>query len=108
MKKDAEALIESYWAQLEAYVYAFESPLEGEPKPIKAIGLLQWRIDNSLHLEGDSRGFSVDHRYICIERRPEKFQGFLEKFIGIIEGDFPESGANCENCKFLAELGFSY
>jgi len=108
MKKDAASLVENYWTQLEAYVYAFENPLEGAPKPIKTIGLLQWRIDNSLHLEGDSRGFSVDHRYICLERRPMEFQTFLEKFIGIIEGDFPEAGTDCENCKFLVEIGFSY
>lgn len=108
MKKDSDALIESYWTQLEAYVYAFENPLEGKAMPIKTIGLLQWRIDDSLHLEGNSRGFSVDHRYISIPRRPQEFQAFLEKFIGIIEGDFPESGADCENCKFLENLGYQY
>ncbi len=108
MKKDAAALIESYWTQLEAYVYAFENPLEGETMPIKTIGLLQWRIDDSLHLEENKRGFSVDHRYIPIPRQPEKFQEFLEKFIGIIEGEFPESGEDCENCKFLSKIGFSY
>ncbi len=108
MKKDADALIESYWTQLEAYVYAFENPLEGDAMPIKTIGLLQWRIDDSLHLEENKRGFSVDHRYIPIPRQPEKFQEFLEKFIGIIEGEFPESGENCENCKFLSKIGFSY
>lgn len=105
MKKEVDALIESYWMQLEAYVFAFENPLEGEVMPIKTIGLLQWRIDNSLHLEDNTRGFKVDHRYISIPRRPAEFQQFLEKFIGIIEGDFPESGAECENCKFLTVLG---
>ena len=108
MKKDSEALIDSYWTQLEAYVFAFENPLEGESKPIKTIGLLQWRIDNSMHLDGDLRGFTVDHRYIPIKRRPVEFQNFLEKFIGIIEGDFPASGADCENCKFLEGLGYIY
>lgn len=108
MKKDADALIDSYWTQLEAYVYAFENPLEGHSRPIKSIGLLQWRIDNSLKLDGNFRGFSVDHRYISIPRKPKEFQSFLEKFIGIIEGDFPESGSNCENCKFLETLGYQY
>lgn len=108
MKKDAEALIESYWTQLEAYVYAFENPLDGDVKPIKSIGLLQWRIDDSLHLEDNKRGFSVDHRYIPIPRQAERFQDFLGEFIGIIEGDFPESGDDCETCKYLEKIGFSY
>lgn len=108
MKKDADALIESYWTQLEAYVYAFENPLEGGPKSIKSIGLLQWRIDDSLLLEDDKRAFSVEHRYIPIPRRPEKFSEFLGKFVGIIEGEFPESGADCDTCGFLAKIGYSY
>ena len=108
MKKDAEALIESYWTQLEAYVYAFENPLDGEVMPIKSIGLLQWRIDDSLHLDDNKRGFSVDHRYISIPRQAERFQEFLAEFIGIIEGDFPESGDDCDTCKYLEKIGFSY
>lgn len=108
MKKDEDALIESYWTQLEAYVFAFENPLEGDPMPIKSIGLLQWRIDNSLHLEGDLRGFSVEHRFIQLPRREKEFQEFLARFIAIIEGEFPESGSDCENCAFLAKAGFAY
>ena len=83
MKKDAEALIESYWTQLEAYVYAFENPLDGDVMPIKSIGLLQWRIDDSLHLDDNKRGFSVDHRYIPIPRQGERFQDFLARFIAV-------------------------
>ena len=108
MKKDAEALIDSYWTQLEAYVYAFENPLDGEAMKIKSIGLLQWRIDDSIHLEENKRGFSVDHRYIPIPRQPEKFQEFLARFIGIIEGEFPESGAECDTCKFLDKIGYNF
>ena len=108
MKKDAEALIESYWSQLEAYVYAFENPLDGDVMPIKSIGLLQWRIDDSLQLEDNKRGFSVDHRYIPIPRQVERFQEFLGEFIGIIEGEFPESGDDCETCKYLEKIGYQY
>lgn len=108
MKKDAEALIESYWTQLEAYVFAFENPLEGDVMPIKSIGLLQWRIDDSLHMEENKRGFSVDHRYIPIPRQEKRFQDFLAEFIGIIEGDFPESGSDCETCKYLEKIGYQY
>lgn len=108
MKKDAEALIDSYWTQLEAYVYAFENPLDGDVMPIKSIGLLQWRIDDSFHMDDNKRGFAVDHRYIPIPRQPEKFQDFLARFIGIIEGEFPESSAECDTCKYLEKIGYSY
>ncbi len=108
MKKDIDALVESYWTQLEAYVFAFENPEEDAPMNIRSIGLIQWRINDSLHLEGDLRGFSVEHRYIPIPRREEEFHEFIAKFIGIIEGNFPESASDCENCNFLNKIGFSY
>lgn len=108
MKADADAIVDAYWTQLEAYVFAFENPEFGEPKPIKTIGLLQWKIEDSLHLEGNQRGFSVGHRYIPVERRPQEFQDFLTEFISIIEGEFPSSGEQCENCKFLNKIGFSF
>lgn len=108
MKRDSLALIDSYWTQLEAYVYAFENPFEGEPMEIKSIGLLQWRIDNSLHLENNQRAFSVDHRYIPVPRKPKEFQEFLAEFIGIIEGEFPESGTDCDTCKFLEKIRYEF
>ena len=108
MKKDSESLIESYWTQLEAYVFAFENPFEGESVKIKSIGLLQWRIDDSLLLGSNQRAFSVQHRYIPVTRRPTEFQEFLKQFIGIIEGEFPDSGAGCETCQFLSKLGYEY
>jgi len=108
MKAEANAIIDSYWTQLEAYVFAFENPESGEPKPIKTIGLLQWKIEDSLHLDGDQRGFFVGHRYIPVERRPQEFQEFLAKFISIIEGPYPDSGPQCDNCKFLGKIGFSF
>jgi len=86
----------------------FSSRLMYEPKPIKTIGLLQWKIEDSLHLDEDQRGFSVAHRYIPVERRPQEFQDFLAKFISIIEGPYPESGPQCDNCKFLGKIGFSF
>jgi hypothetical protein len=50
----------------------------------------------------------VDHRYIPIPRQIERFQDFLAEFIGIIEGDFPNSGPDCETCKYLEKIGHSY
>lgn len=108
MKKDADALIESYWTQLEAYVFAFENPLEGTPMPIRSIGLLQWRIEESLKLEAGGRAFGIDHRFIPLPRRAERFQDFLGQFISILEGPFPDSGRDCETCKYHTSLGLDF
>lgn len=108
LKKDADEIVESYWTQQEAYVYSFENPLDGNPRPIKTIGLIQWRIDDTYLTDLDGRGFTVEHRYIPIPRRPNEFQQFMEKFIGIIEGEFPESGLDCSNCKFFNSIGYEF
>jgi PD-(D/E)XK nuclease superfamily len=106
MKKDEAGLIASYWTQLEAYVYMLEKPELGEPKSISSIGLLQWRIDGSLEKISTAKGFSVEQRYIPVERNEAKFHTFMEKFIGVIEGAFPASSSDCLDCKFLREINF--
>jgi len=106
MKKDAEDLAEGYWKQLEAYVFMLENPEFGEPKQIATMGLLQWRIDGAVDLTEPRRGFTVEERYIPVARNPEGFREFIESFIAIIEGDFPDSGNDCYDCKFLRQIEF--
>jgi len=106
MKKDAEDLAEGYWKQLEAYVFMLENPEIGEPKRIATMGLLQWRIDGAVDLTEPRRGFTVEERYIPVARNPEGFREFIESFIAIIEGDFPDSGNDCYDCKFLRQIEF--
>jgi hypothetical protein len=106
MKKDAEDLAEGYWKQLEAYVFMLENPEVGEPKQIATMGLLQWRIDGAVDLTEPRRGFTVEERYIPVARNPEGFREFIESFIAIIEGDFPDSGNDCYDCKFLRQIEF--
>jgi hypothetical protein len=106
MKKDAEDLADGYWKQLEAYVFMLENPEVGESKKISTIGLLQWRIDGAVDLTEPRRGFTVEERYIPVARNPEGFREFIESFISIIEGDFPVSGNDCNDCKFLKQIEF--
>lgn len=106
MKKEPEVLINNYRTQLEAYVFMLENPESGEAKKISSIGLLQWRINGVVGNNPFERGFKVEETYIPVERRPEEFGEFIAKFISIIEGDFPESGPECYDCKFLYEIGF--
>ena len=106
MKKEVSGLIASYWTQLEAYVYMLEKPEVGEAKRISSIGLLQWRVDGSLQNTSTTRGFSIEQKYIPVERSEEKFHTFMEKFIGVIEGEYPDSSHECLDCKFLREINF--
>jgi len=108
MKKDDLELVASYWTQLEAYAYMLEKPEVGEPKKISTIGLLQWRINGAFQVDATStsKGFRVEQRYIPVERNVEKFLAFMENFIGIIEGSFPSSNPECQECEFLKDIRF--
>ena len=108
LKKDAEALVENYWSQLHSYAYMLEHPNEGDRLEIDSLGLIQWRIDNTLPQESDLRGFSVEHRYVPVDRTDEKFTKFMENFVLCIEGEFPEPSGECAECKWLSEIGFQY
>ena len=83
-----------------------ENPEIGDAKKISTIGLLQWRIDGALDVNASFKGFSVEQRYIPVERDIEGFVKFIEKFIGIIEGDYPTASPECRDCEFLSEIGF--
>lgn len=106
LKKNPEELIESYWTQLEAYAFLFEHPDDDIPKKIATLGLIQWRITGAAGDTNLTRNFSLEERYIPVERRPREFQEFIAKFIGIIEGFCPEPSKDCYDCKFLHEIGF--
>ena len=106
MKKDKDGLIESYWTQLEAYVYMLEHPENGDPIEINSIGLLQWRITGEVIEQDGTRGFAVEERYIPVDRKVAEFALFMANFIEVIEGEFPEASSICLDCKFLTEIGF--
>lgn len=106
MKKDPDELVANYWTQLEAYVYMLENPDSGEPKKIATIGLLQWRITGAHDVSNSTPGFKVEQTYIPVDRKPTEFQLFIEHFIKLIEGQFPDANNDCYDCKFLCEIGF--
>jgi hypothetical protein len=106
MKKDEDGLIESYWTQLEAYVFMLENPESGDPIQINSIGLLQWRITGEVLESHGTKGFAVEERYIPVQRREAEFKAFMERFITVIEGEYPDAASSCLDCKFLTEIGF--
>ncbi len=96
LKKDEQSLVDSYWTQLEAYAFMLENPDCGQPLEISTIGLLQWRLHGSSGIY--SPGFLAESKYIPFKRDRDAFQDFIQKFIGIIEGDIPEWNTSCETC----------
>jgi hypothetical protein len=47
-------------------------------------------------------GFGVNQIYVPVERNPEKLSQLLEEFITVIDGDYPDAGADCHGCNYLA------
>ena len=108
LKDDPEDLIDSYTTQLHAYAFMLESPDSGASQKVETLSLIQWKIDSTYPPESAKWGFGVETRYIPIERNDKEFFSFMEKFIGYIEGEFPEADSECYDCKWLNEIGFDY
>ena len=107
LKQDADELVKSYKTQLHAYAYMLEAPASGESLDVETLGLVQWRIDSTLPQDSTKWGFGVEHRYIPIDRNDEEFAEFMERFIGYIEGEFPDSAEGCYDCDWLKKIGFT-
>lgn len=108
LKADPDALAKDYFNQLHAYAFMLENPAEGESQRVDTLGLVQWKFDEALPIDAPKWGFSVLHRYIPLERDDAKFQEFIEGFINIIEGDFPDAASDCLDCKWLIDNNFQY
>ena len=106
MKNDPTDLVSSYWTQLEAYVYMLENPEVGTKKEIATIGLLQWKLTETFNDSLNIIGFQVEQKYIPVDRNPEKFLSFMENFISVLDGDFPNESPECRDCALLKDLRF--
>jgi len=108
MKLDAAALAKDYSNQLHAYAFMLEKPKAEDGQKVDTLGLVQWRIDGTLPVESDPWGFKVDHRYVPVERDDAGFKEFMDRFITVIEGEFPEPASDCSDCGWLVKDGFQY
>ena len=108
MKVDEAGIIENYFTQLHAYAFMLENPKAEDGQKVDSLGLIQWRINGTLPLESDPWGFKVEHRYIPVERNDAKFKDFMDHFITVIEGEFPEPASDCADCAWLIKVGFQY
>ncbi len=92
-----------YAPQLEAYAFALENPVSGEPRKVSVIGLLVWSPKKP---SGDPySGFSLDlnSSWFPIIRNPEGLQERLQDFIEVISGPTPVRDSKCETCKFISD-----
>lgn len=90
-----------YSPQLEAYAFALENPLQGEPKQISVLGLLVWSPENP---EGNPEsGFSLNlsSAWYPITRNPVGLAERLQDFIQVISGEVPSADSTCDTCKFI-------
>jgi len=90
-----------YSPQLEAYAHALENPAAGRGQSVASIGLLVWKLETAMGSANDHYGFGAHQRYVPVEREPERFLNVIGDFINVLEGDLPESGAECQTCTYL-------
>jgi len=90
-----------YSPQLEAYAYALENPAVGKAQTVASMGLLVWKPTTAIGATVDEYGFGVFQKYVAVERDQANFLKVIGEFIDILEGELPESGAECQTCNYL-------
>ncbi|MFM8897822.1 MAG: PD-(D/E)XK nuclease family protein [Actinomycetota bacterium] len=91
-----------YAPQLEAYAYALENPVSGEPRKVSVIGLLVWSPKKPLGDPYDGFSLGLNSSWFPITRNPEGLQERLQDFIEVISGPTPVRDSGCETCKFIS------
>ena len=90
-----------YSPQLEAYAYALENPAAGKAHTVASMGLLVWKPTTAIGSTVDEYGFGVIQKYVPVERDQANFLKVIGEFIDVLEGELPESGAECQTCNYL-------
>ena len=90
-----------YSPQLEAYAYALENPAAGKAQTVASMGLLVWKPTTAIGSTVDEYGFGVFQKYVPVERDQANFLKVIGEFIDVLEGELPESGAECQTCNYL-------
>ena len=70
------------------------------------MGLLIWKLAGVAQTRpnefvSNEMGFGVNQVYVPVERNPEKLSQLLEEFITVIDGNYPDAGADCHSCNYL-------
>ncbi len=92
-----------YSPQLEAYAYALENPVKGEPKKVSVLGIYAWSLDKPWGDVNFGFGYRVKSSWYPIERDPIALEKRLTDFVTMVNGDMPESKASCKQCSYIAD-----
>ena len=92
-----------YAPQLEAYSYALENPDKGKPFPVSTMGLLVWKLAGITETLDGKYGFGVTQHYLHVTRDQAQFKSLISDLIGVIEGDLPTAGPDCDTCNYLTK-----
>lgn len=90
-----------YAPQLEAYAYAIENPAGAKPFEVVTMGLLIWKLDAQVMVVDGKSGFATTEHYVPVERDQRRFEELITDLINVLDGEVPDSGENCEVCKYV-------
>jgi PD-(D/E)XK nuclease superfamily len=89
-----------YLPQLEAYCFALENPLRGNPVTVSHSGLMMWQIADA-KLDQGSYAFKTNSAFLMVPRGPEGFQRFIEEVVAVLDGHIPDSDSRCKYCAYV-------
>jgi hypothetical protein len=92
-----------YAPQLESYAYALENPAIGKAQEVASMGLLVWKPISVINKDEIDFGFGVKQSYVPVEREPDTFTKVIEELLTVIDGEYPDAGANCGTCNYLTQ-----
>jgi hypothetical protein len=92
-----------YSPQLEAYAYALENPVKGEPKQVSVLGIYAWSLDKPWGDVNHGFGYRVKSSWYPIDRNPLALEERLTNFIMMVNGDMPEAKSSCKQCSYISE-----
>lgn len=91
--------IAEYQSQLWAYAYAFEHPVNGEPKQVTRAGLLIFYPDTVSFADG-SASLTFPPTWLDVPLNNEGFMQFIGEVNSLLEGPTPPENPRCPWCSY--------
>lgn len=99
ISQPSEEKIAKYQTQLQAYHYAFEHPVRGEPKYITKLGLIVMYPDQT-KFENGRAVMDFPPKLLEIEIKKDTFLQFVREVSSLLEGPTPPENNRCQWCKY--------
>lgn len=91
--------IEKYKTQLNAYKFALENPVNGNPAIITRLGLLIFYPDQ-VNFENGVANFTFPSSWLEVPLDDKGFLDFAKKIDELLSGSTPDEGTDCKWCKY--------